>query len=302
MHLHYEVYSYSYSDAVFVIIAFFILTVVIDILLFVIGHQLYRKQVDKNHKNINSWSITYIKGLDLKNIIRNHIFSSNLSEIDFNKRCIISTINPHSYCVSKKDPLFQKALMNSDVLLPDGSGIVLASKILFKKKIKKIAGADIHAHLLKHADINNKKVFYLGASEKTLGLITKKLKNEYPNIQVSSYSPPYKPEFSGEDTKRMIDRVNEFNPDILFVGMTAPKQEKWVETNKKELNPTVVVSIGAVFDFYAGTVKRSSPFWINLGLEWLPRLIKEPKRLWRRNFISTPLFLFSLSKAKLNLN
>ncbi len=302
MHLNYEAYSYAYSDAIFIIVTSFILTIIIDVIFSITNNILYQNQVSTSGKNINSWNIAYIKGLDLKSIIKDHIFSSNLAEIDFNKRCIINTINPHSYCVSKKDPLFQKALMNSDILLPDGSGIVLASKILFRKKIKKIAGADIHAHLLKHAHFNNKKVFYLGASEKTLELITKKLKNEYPNVQVSSYSPPYKAEFSSEDTKCMINKVNEFNPDILFVGMTAPKQEKWVETNKRELKSTVVVSIGAVFDFYAGTVKRSSPFWINLGLEWLPRLIKEPKRLWRRNFISTPLFLLSLSKAKLNLN
>ena len=106
---------------------------------------------------------------------------------------------------------------------------------------------------------------------------------------------------SKEDSKYMINAVNAFKTDILFVGMTAPKQEKWVEVNKKELSVTVISSIGAVFDFYAGTVKRSGSFWINLGLEWFPRLIKEPKRLWRRNFISTPLFLLSLGKAKLGI-
>lgn len=243
-----------------------------------------------------------LKKLDLKEIIKNHVFSAQLKDIDLDKRCIINTINPHSYCTSKNDVLFQNALINSDILLPDGSGIVLASKILLRKKIKKIAGADIHAHLLSHAHLNNKKIFYLGASESTLGLITNKLKKEFSNIEVSCYSPPYKSEFSVDDTMRMIKEVNNFNPDILFVGMTAPKQEKWVEANKEFLTPTIITSIGAVFDFYAETVKRSSPFWINLGLEWLPRLLKEPKRLWRRNFISTPLFLLSVSKAKLKFN
>ncbi|MDO5976386.1 WecB/TagA/CpsF family glycosyltransferase [Flavivirga jejuensis] len=243
-----------------------------------------------------------LKTMGLRNILKNYIFSSDLKDIDLNKRQIINTINPHSYCVSKKDLSFKKALINSDVLLPDGFGIVLATKVLFGKHIKKIAGADIHAHLLKYANLNKKKVFYLGASQNTLKLITKRLKKEYPNIQVASYSPPYKLEFNSKDSKQMIDKVNTFNPDILFVGMTAPKQEKWVQINKHSLCPKTIVSIGAVFDFYAGTVKRSNSFWINLGLEWLPRLIKEPKRLWRRNFISTPLFLISLGKAKLNLS
>ena len=236
--------------------------------------------------------------MNLLKIIDEHVFSEDLDTINLNKKTVINTINPHSYCVSKTDSFFQKALLESDILLPDGSGIVLAAKFLRKKRIKKIAGADIHKHLLEYAHKNKKKVFYLGAAQKTLEKIHNRLANEYPNINMSSYSPPYKPEFSEEDSKRMISEVNNFKPDVLFVGMTAPKQEKWVALNNQKLNATIIVSIGAVFDFYAGTVERSSPFWINLGLEWLPRLLKEPKRLWRRNFVSTPLFLWYMLKAK----
>ena len=152
--------------------------------------------------------------------------------------------------------------------------------------------------MLEDANKHKKKVFYLGAAPNTLKLIEERMLKEYPNIKMSSYSPPYKAEFSESDSEKMISEVNNFKPDVLFVGMTAPKQEKWVTLNKENLNATITVSIGAVFDFYAGTVERSSPFWINIGLEWLPRLLKEPKRLWRRNFVSTPLFLWYLLKAK----
>ncbi len=236
--------------------------------------------------------------MNLLQIIDENVFSEDLHTIDLNKKTVINTINPHSFCVSKTDKVFQNALLKSDVLLPDGSGIVIAAKFLRGKSIKKIAGADIHKYLLNHADKSKKRVFYLGAAQSTLKTIQKKISNEYPNIKVGSYSPPYKPEFSEVDSKKMIQEVNDFKPDILFVGMTAPKQEKWVTQHKKNLDATISVSIGAVFDFYAGTVERSSPFWINIGLEWLPRLLKEPKRLWRRNFISTPLFLWYLLKAK----
>jgi N-acetylglucosaminyldiphosphoundecaprenol N-acetyl-beta-D-mannosaminyltransferase len=95
----------------------------------------------------------------------------------------------------------------------------------------------------------------------------------------------------------MIAAINAFKPDILFVGMTAPKQEKWVYAHKAQIDARIICSIGAVFDFYAGTVKRPSAFWINLGLEWLPRLLKEPRRLARRNFISTPAFLWDVVRA-----
>ena len=135
----------------------------------------------------------------------------------------------------------------------------------------------------------------------TLELIQRKMEREFPNIETAVYSPPFRTHFSEDDTRTMIQIVNDFQPDILFVGMTAPKQEKWVFDNQHFINVRVIASIGAVFDFYAGTVKRSGPIWIKLGLEWLPRLMREPKRLWRRNLISTPLFIIELIKEKLNI-
>jgi N-acetylglucosaminyldiphosphoundecaprenol N-acetyl-beta-D-mannosaminyltransferase len=239
--------------------------------------------------------------MDLKFILSNKVFTASLSEINIEKRCIINTINPHSYCVAKKDKKFEEALMCSDILLPDGVGIVLANRIMNGNKIRKISGADIHDYLLEKANNKKLKIFYLGASDKALNLIEKRVLNEFPEIQISSFSPPFKSEFSDKETNNMIDKINSFNPDILFVGMTAPKQEKWVNSNKENIDATVVASIGAVFDFYAGLVKRSGPIWIKMGLEWLPRLLKEPKRLWKRNFISTPIFLWDLFKEKFRI-
>ena len=96
----------------------------------------------------------------------------------------------------------------------------------------------------------------------------------------------------------MLEKVNNVSPDVLFVGMTAPKQEKWVDAHKRQINAQITTSIGAVFDFYAGNIKRSSPFWIKLGLEWLPRLVKEPRRLFKRNFVSTPKFILEVLSHK----
>ncbi|MDA9284278.1 WecB/TagA/CpsF family glycosyltransferase [Flavobacteriaceae bacterium] len=222
------------------------------------------------------------------------IFENTLESIDFDNYKIINTINPHSYCLSRYDKLFYEALQSSDILLPDGTGIVLASKIVNNKKINKIAGADIHQYLLQQANLKSQKVFYLGASQSTLELIQNKVKKEFPNITVSSFSPAYKPRFSDKETAQMLEIVNEFSPDILFVGMTAPKQEKWVFANKDNIDANIIVSIGAVFDFYAGTIKRPGNFWVSIGLEWLPRFLREPKRLARRNLVSTPKFLLEI--------
>lgn len=212
---------------------------------------------------------------------------------------MIKTLNPHSFCIAKKDEDFKKALQEAEILIPDGVGVVWAFNFLYGKKIRKISGFDLHLHylnLLKGKP--NSKVFYLGSSDSTLQKIVERLQLEFPMIEVCVYSPPFKPEFSTEESRVMIQKVNDFEPDILFVGMTAPKQEKWVFQYRENLDVNVICAIGAVLDFYAGTVIRPSQFWIGLGLEWLPRLIKEPRRLWRRTFISSPEFVFDVMKAK----
>lgn len=222
----------------------------------------------------------------------------DLSKIDFRSSKIINTINPHSYCIAKKDNKFKEALKSSDILLPDGVGIVLAERFLNDKRIKKIAGYDLFLFLMKNLDIEGGAAFFLGASSETLSKIKARSLKEFPNIRVGGFSPPYKKKFSIEESKKMCKEVNDFKPDVLFVGMTAPKQEKWVQEFKDELFVRNICSIGAVFDFYAGNIKRSSRFWIDLGLEWLPRLLKEPKRLFYRNFISSPKFILEVLSFK----
>lgn len=229
------------------------------------------------------------------NIMSYNVLSNPLSSIAIlDQKQIINTINPHSYVTAKNDPLFEMALRNSDILLPDGSGIVLAAHQIYGKTIQKIAGSDLHLHLLSLLNQNGGKCFYMGASQSTLYKIRERLSSEYPNVIAEFYSPPFKPEFSDDDNCAIVDAINAFAPDVLFVGMTAPKQEKWLHQHKQNLDFKIACSIGAVFDFYAGTVQRPSQFWIDLHLEWFPRLLKEPKRLWKRNFVSTPLFLMDM--------
>ena len=216
------------------------------------------------------------------------------------EKTIINTINPHCYIIAKKDHLYKQVLKNSTILLPDGIGIVWAIKVLNRQKIIRFSGSRLHVQLLQKMNTTNGKVFYLGSSDSTLQKIHNKINMEYPNIRVASYSPPYKAIFTNEENTQMLTLINQFQPDVLFVGMTAPKQEKWVHQFKDQLNAKVIASVGAVFDYYAGIVKRPGKFWISLGLEWLPRFIREPKRLWRRNLISTPNFIWIVICEKCN--
>ena len=205
--------------------------------------------------------------------------------------------------MAEREPQFKKALHASDVLLPDGIGITIAAKILYGARIKKIAGADIHDFLLHQLNERKGSCFYMGASKTTLEKIEQRIGKEYPNIEVGSYSPPFKKEFTPTENAEIIAAVNVFQPDVLFVGMTAPKQEKWSMEHKDVLNVKgPICAIGAVFDFYAGTVTRPSKVWQNLGLEWLGRLLKEPKRMWKRYIYYGMIFGGYLIKAKFKPN
>jgi len=205
---------------------------------------------------------------------------------------VIATLNPHSLIIAGKDGRFREALMAADILIPDGTGIQLAARVLKGRKIEKLAGSDLHELIIKTLDKRGGSCFYLGASEETLNRIRERMAREHPGVRAGSFSPPFRDAFTAAENDAMISMVNAFSPDVLFIGMTAPKQEKWVHEHRVKLNTPLICPVGAVFDFYAGTVKRPGKIWIRLGLEWLPRLVREPRRLWKRNFISTPLFLW----------
>lgn len=214
-------------------------------------------------------------------------------------RGVIAALNPHSFAIARKDMQFREALMAADILIPDGTGIQLAARVLDGRKIEKIAGSDLHEVLINSLDKKGGSCFYLGASEETLKGIRDRMAKEHPGVRIGSLSPPFRDTFTAGENNSMINAVNDFRPDVLFVGMTAPKQEKWVHEHRSKLNTPLICPVGAVFDFYAGTVKRPGKIWIKMGLEWLPRLLREPCRLWRRNFISTPIFLWCLCTEKL---
>ncbi len=228
------------------------------------------------------------------------IFASSLDDLPTAHQTLVNTINQYSYCIAENDPEFKASLQNADVLLADGIAIVVTVRIVDGFKIKKIAGADLHKYCLDKLQKTNGSCFYLGSNVSTLQKITTHINEEYPNIRVGTFSPPYKTVFTDAENAEMLAQVNTFKPDVLFVGMTAPKQEKWAYANKQQLDTQLICSVGAVFDFYAGTVKRPSKIWVDLGLEWLGRFIKEPKRMWKRYIYYGFIFCYHLVNQKFN--
>ena len=212
-------------------------------------------------------------------------------------KLLINTINAHSYNTALKDAFFAEALMKGDAPIPDGASIVMACRKLKAKSqpTERIAGWDLFAMEMERLNQKGGTCFFMGSSEKVLNLIREKAKTVYPNIRIETYSPPYKPEFSEEENQAIIEAINRANPDLLWIGMTAPKQEKWAYRHWNELDIHCHCgTIGAVFDFFAGTMERAPLWWQEHSLEWLYRLLKEPKRMWRRYIIGNTLFIWNI--------
>lgn len=207
---------------------------------------------------------------------------------------IINTLNPHSWVCATSDPDFRYALDKSDLIIADGVGLFIASIILNGSAIYRTTGADLWKSLMEELNKKMGRCFYLGSTPEVLNKIRDHINNHFQSVTFGCYSPPFCEDFTQDQIDEMVESINEFKPDVLFIGITAPRQEKLAQKLRGRINPKVTASIGAVFDFVAGSQPRAPNVMRNLGLEWLYRLIREPKRMWRRNFISTPRFLYAV--------
>ena len=208
----------------------------------------------------------------------------------------VACLNPHSCVVAEHDAEFSASLKSADLLLPDGTGILLASRLRKGRLKRRVSGPDFF--LASMAALNERghgRVFFLGSTPATLQAMAERMSLDYPRLTCcGSYSPPYLNDFQGPESENMVNAVNESGPDVLWVGLTAPKQEKWISQNCVFLHVPAIAAVGAAFDFYSGRVSRANRALRILGLEWLSRLMREPKRMWRRNFVSSPIFLWRI--------
>ena len=203
----------------------------------------------------------------------------------------INTLNAHSFNVSLRDDQFHNALLASDSLVADGIGVVWAARALGTRNLRKISGFDLFMAAMEIADQQQLTVGFLGSTPEILDKIRARAKAEFPGATVKVLSPPFVSEFSNEEASQLLVLLGPV--DILFIGMTAPKQEKFVHQVKEHIPARVALSIGAVFDFYSGATKRANPVLIQMGLEWLGRSIADPRKLGKRNLVAIPKFIFN---------
>ena len=218
-------------------------------------------------------------------IFKYKIFSDSLKTIDLNKTQIISTISPQCYGFAKKDKIYENALKNSDIIVMDSFYFGVIAKWVKGVSIKRYYGYELFEYLMGAINNVNGRVFFLGSTNHVIDTIIGKVKIIYPNIKSAGYSPSFTEKFTEKENNEIIDSINKFQAKILFVGMSAPKQEKWVESQKDKINVPIICSIGAVFEWFAGTQKKIHPIWFKLGLGWLMRIIQRPELIKRMPFV-----------------
>lgn len=236
----------------------------------------------------------FLLGIHIDRDDLDSIGTSALSAIEGRRSSIVfACANPHSLVVAQSDPSFQFALTQANLVVADGIGVSVMARLVGVQIGPRITGTDyFQAVLGALQQRGGGRVFFFGSSQRVLDLIAKRFASDFPSlILCGMLSPPFG-SWSDEQNRRMVQLINDAKPDVLWVGMTAPKQEKWVEENRHNLTAPVIGSIGAVFDFYAGTYARAPQWVCHIGLEWAYRFLLEPRRMWQRNCVSAPKFLW----------
>lgn len=210
-----------------------------------------------------------------------------IDELVINKKpSYVVTPNVDHIVKLENDNEFRKVYEDADLILTDGQPLIWISKLIKNPIIEKVSGSDLFPKVCELASKKGYKVFLLGAAEGVAKMAADKLMVKYQGLDVvGTYSPPFGFEKDETETNKIIKMINEVKPDILAVGLGAPKQEKFIWKFKDKLNVPVSLAIGASIDFEAGNVKRCPKWMQDKGLEWFYRLLKEPKRMFKRYLI-----------------
>lgn len=203
---------------------------------------------------------------------------------------VVCICNVHSLVTAMQDISHRHSLDSADMATPDGMPIAWTLRWLGFRGQQRINGPDLMWKYCRQAAECGEKVFFYGSTDQTLELLELKLKGAFPNLQVvGKWSPPFRSLTEAEDMEE-VSRINASGASVVFVSLGCPKQELWMQRHRGKIH-SVMIGVGAAFDYHAGTISRA-PLWMqNSGLEWLHRLASEPRRLWKRYFFTNAIFI-----------
>jgi N-acetylglucosaminyldiphosphoundecaprenol N-acetyl-beta-D-mannosaminyltransferase len=205
----------------------------------------------------------------------------------------ICACNVHSVMTATRSHALRQAINGADLTTPDGLPLAFALRLMGHSHQRRVAGPDLMLECCRRAEHSGLHVMLYGSTEGTLSRLESELRRMFPALTlVESISPPFRG-LSDDEDQAVVERINDCAPHLIFVGLGCPKQEIWMHTHHGRVNAPMV-GVGAAFDFHAGAVRRAPEWMRHMGLEWLHRLVSEPRRLWRRYLIDSPLFLWRL--------
>lgn len=218
------------------------------------------------------------------------ILNKNLKS---NKKMFIVTANPETFMMSENDEEMRKLLLDKDtILVPDGIGIVKAARMINYNVTERITGIDIANKLLELGNKENKSIYLFGSKQEVIDSMKEVLKEKYPNLELVGASNGYE-----KDKDKIFEKIAKVKPDIVLVALGIPLQEKLIYKHLNKFDKGIFVGVGGSFDVISGHKKRAPKIFIKLNLEWLYRILKEPKRL-KRFYDSNVKFLFKVKKYK----
>jgi len=197
---------------------------------------------------------------------------------------MVTLVNPHSIMVSREDPEFRAALLDSTLQLPDGVGVVLAARLLGIATKGRVAGPTLMEAVCERGRADGLRHYFFGGREGVAERLAERLRAAFPGIEIVGFCEPPFSDVVNAESKEVADGINASKADIVWVGLGAPKQEKWMRANRAGLAAPVLVGVGAAFDFCAGRRQRAPSLLRRCGVEWAFRLLLEPRRMWRRNW------------------
>jgi N-acetylglucosaminyldiphosphoundecaprenol N-acetyl-beta-D-mannosaminyltransferase len=236
-------------------------------------------------------------GITIHNISLQDALSEIEQFIEKNNKGLVITPNAHHIYIIHKDKEFKRLYREADLILSDSVPLVWASKLLGNPVKERVPGSDIFPNFCKVASQKKYKIFLLGSAPGIAQKAASILENQNPGLSiVNTYSPPIGFENDPRENEKIFKLISQAEPDVLFVGLGSPKGEKWSWIHKNEINSSVIICVGAAFDFIAGKTKRAPRWMQKLGLEWFHRFVKEPRRLWKRYLFGNTYFIWLVFK------
>jgi N-acetylglucosaminyldiphosphoundecaprenol N-acetyl-beta-D-mannosaminyltransferase len=208
------------------------------------------------------------------------------------ERQYICVTGVHGVMESQRDDALRRIHNAAGLVVPDGMPLVWLSRLAGNRQARRVYGPDLMLACCKTSVVSSHRHFFYGGGAGVPERLAERLRTRYPALRVvGTYSPPFRP-LSEHEASEVIRLINQAEPDIVWVGLSTPKQERWMSTHRPELRAPVLIGVGAAFDFHAG-LKPQAPRWMQrCGLEWLFRLLTEPRRLWRRYLFNNPVFVW----------